>query len=238
MAFSQKNVSDVRAVRDGPEIFVSWTSSAPGRTSFQVYVDRRLAWTGTSQSCYVPAPAGAVGRSAWIEVGTVAPDESITDFSTRLSGPGGTGNRASLSWLGGTYLDATLRDDIRGFRIYGSATAGGPVNYAAPVGVVAAYSGGEITDGFGAGGFAQGGFGRAATSYRWNSGPLGSGTWSFAVVPYDAAGNAQGSPMVVNVVIAAAPRAPVADGNGRRLNFAYAGPATRLATLNWLASPS
>ena len=238
MAFSQASISEVRVVRDGTELFASWTSSATPKTPFQVYVDRRLAWSGTSRSCYLPAPADAAGRSAWIEVGTVAPGESNADFSASLSGPGGSGNRASLTWLGGTYLDPTLRDDIRGYRIYGSAIAGGPVNYAVPLDVVAAYPGGTITDGFGAGGFGQGGFGRAATSYRWSSSPLGTGTWAFAVVPYDAAGNAQGSPMAVNVVIAAAPKAPAADGNGRRVNYSYAGPATRLATLNWLASPN
>ena len=238
MAFTQASITDVRVTRDGPEIFVAWTSTAPGKTPFQVYVNRRLAWSGTSRSCYVPAPADAAGRSAWIEVGTVAPGEVTSDFSASLSGPAGAGNRAALTWLGGTYLDATLRDDVRGFRIYGSATAGGPVNYAAPAGIVAAYPGGAITDGFGGGGFGQGGFGRAATSYLWRSAPLGSGTWSFAVVPYDAAGNTQGLPMTVNVAIAAPPRAPAADGNGRRLTYAYAGPATRLATLNWLASPS
>ena len=238
MSLSQVSISDVRAVRDGAEIFVTWTSPTAWGTLFQVYVDRRLAWSGASRSCYVPAPSDAVGRNAWIEVGTVAPAELRRDLSASLAGPGGGGNRANLTWVGGTYLDSTGRDGVRGFRIYRSVTAGGPVDYTTPLGVVPAYPGGVLADGFGVGGFGLGGFGRAASVYEWSGGPLDSGTWTFAVVPYDLAGNAGGSPMTVNVAIASAPRPPAGDSNGRRLTYTYAGPATRLATLNWLASPS
>ena len=238
MAFAQNFVSDVRAVRDGPEVFVTWSTSSPPGTHFQVYVDRRLAWSGSSRACYVPAPADAIGRNAWIEVGTVAPSEVDRDFSANLAGPGGSGNRVCLTWRGGTYLDATLRDDIRGFRVFRSAIAGGPVDYSAPVGAVVAYPGGVLADGFGVGGFGQGGFGKAAMNYQWYSGPLDTGNWTFAVVPYDAAGNVQGSPTPMNVTILAAPRPPAADANGRRLNYTPANPATRVVTLNWLASPS
>ena len=87
-----------------------------------------------------------------------------------------------MSWAGGTYLDPTGRDDVRGFRIYGSDAPGGPVDYATPLDTVAAYPGGWVSDGFGMGGFGSGGFGRAATTYQWQSDPLAPGVWQFAVV--------------------------------------------------------
>ena len=95
-----------------------------------------------------------------------------------------------------------------------------------------------ITDGFGMGGFGDGGFGRAASSYEWHSGPLASGTWEFAVVPFDRAGNAQGIPQIVSVALRRGPRPPAVDANGVRLSYSYSGPATRLVTLSWPASPS
>ena len=58
-----------------------------------------------------------------------------------------------------------------------------------PLAEICAYPGGILTDGFGLGGYGQGGFGRAASSYAWTSPALKSGTWSFAVVSVDAAGN-------------------------------------------------
>ncbi|GAC1470639.1 MAG: hypothetical protein NVSMB9_15900 [Isosphaeraceae bacterium] len=237
MAFSQANIDDVRVARDGAELFVSWASSSRG-IPFQVYVDRRLAWVGTSNFCNVPVPAQAIGKNAWVEVGTVAPGETNRDFSMSLSGPGGLGDRAQLTWSGGTYLDPTAGDDIRGYRIYRSARAGEPTDYSKSVGAVAAYTGNVIFDGYGLGGFGQGGFGRARSTYRWNSNPLDSGTWTFAVVPYDRAGNVQGVPMTASVAIASSPRPPALDEKGRRLTYSYSGPATRLATLRWLASPS
>ncbi len=238
MAFSQTTISNVRVSRNGPEVFVAWNCSAATGSVFQVYLDRRLSWSGTALSCTVPAPADALGRNAWVEIGTVASAEAHTDFSASLVGPAGQGGRVSLAWLGGTYLDATLRDDIQGFQIFRSASAGGPVDFSTSLGVVAAYPGDVISDGFGVGGFGKGGFGKAATSYQWFGSPLDSGVWSFAVAPYDLAGNVQAAPSVVTVAIATPPRAPAADANGLRLSYSYAGPATAVATLNWLASPS
>jgi hypothetical protein len=238
MAFSQSLISDVSALQDGPEIYVSWTSSAPPGTTFQVYVDRRLTWYGPGTFCHIPIPADSQARNVWIEVGTVGPGEGPRDFSQGLSGPGGTGPRAILTWLGGSYLDPTGHDDVRSFKIYQSSAPGGPVNFGTAVATIAVYPGGTLTDGFGLGGFGSGGFGRAASSYSWTSDPLGSGAWTFAVVPYDHAGNAQGTPGTTSVTIAAAPRPPAGDANGDRLTYSYAGPATRQVALNWLASPS
>lgn len=238
MAFSQASISDVHVRVDGAELFVTWSSTAPPNTTFQVYVDHRLAWYGRSKQCHVPIPSGASGRNTWVEVGTVGPGESSLDYSASLTGPGGPGERAQLSWLGGTYLDPTGQDDVQGFRIYKSAQAGAAVGYSAPVDTVPAYPGGWISDGFGQGGFGQGGFGRAAGLYQWTSGALSTGVWQFAVVPYDRAGNSRGSGQTVSVSIRSAPLPPAPAADGTRLRYTYSGPATRQVTLNWLPSPT
>lgn len=237
MSFSQAMISEVRIVPDGPELHVTWTSSAPSGTVFQVYADRRLIWYGRTRFCRAPIPSGSNGRNIWIEVGTVGPAEQSIDFSASLIGPAGTGDRAILTWLGGSYLDPSGNNDIQGYKIYQSNTPNGPVDFGRIAGTASAYPGGAILDGFGLGGFGQGGFGRAASTYHWVSGSLSSGNWSFAVVPYDRAGNAQASPSIVSVSISAPPLPPAPDVSGKRLNYLYAGPSSRLATLSWQAAP-
>lgn len=238
MAFSQDGIDDVRVVADGPDLFVAWSATLPAGSTFQVYVDRRLAWRGNSKRCHVPTPFGALGRNVWVEVATVGADEPTVDYSSSLSAPGGRSERAQLAWSGGTYLDPTGGDDIQGFRIYQSPAPGAAVGWAAPVDVVAAYPGGWINDGFGKGGCGGAGFGRASTAYRWESSPLSAGTWQFAVIPYDKAGNSRGGGQVASVSINAAPRPPAVVEGGPRLASAYSGPAGRLLAINWLPSPS
>lgn len=238
MPFSQASVSDVRVVADGPELFIAWSSTAPAGSYYQVYADKRLAWSGRSTRCRVPLPAAPSGRNLWIDVGTVAPDEATIDFSSSLPAATGLSTRAKLSWLGGTYLDPTGLDDVRGFFMYGSDAPGGAVDYAAPRATIPAYPGGWVSDGFGLGGFGQGGFGRAATAYGWASGPLASGDWTFAVVPYDAAGNSREPGQVATVTIVEAPLPPAAAADGTLLSYSYAGPTAQTATLTWLPSPS
>jgi hypothetical protein len=238
MAFSQTSISDVAVYLDGAELFITWSSSAPPGTTFQVYVDRQLAWHGISGRCRVPIPAGASDRNTWIEVGTVGPDEPSVDYSSSLGATGGDSDRVQLSWLGGTYLDPSGQDDVRGFRIFRSATAGAPVDLTTAIDTVAAYPGGWISDGFGLWGFGQGGFGRSANLYRWTSGPLSSGVWQFAVIPFDGAGNLRSPGQTLSATIQVAPRPPAMSAGGTRLAYTYSGPTSRQATLNWLASPS
>jgi hypothetical protein len=238
MAFSQTGITNVRVLADGAELFVAWTSTVPAGTTYQVYVDRRLAWYGTSQRCHVPIPAGGVGRNIWVDVGTVDADEPTIDYSSSLAAPGGRTERAQLSWSGGTYLDPTGQDDIQGFQIFQSPAPGSPVDMTSAVDSVIAYPGGWINDGFGKGGFGGGGFGRAATAYDWQSGPLDSGAWQFAVFPFDKAGNLQNTGQSATVTINAAPRPPAPNAAGSRLTLTYTGPATPQLTLNWLPSPS
>jgi hypothetical protein len=238
MAFSQTGISEVRVLADGSDLFVAWSSTLASGTVFQVYVDRRLAWYGTSQRCHVPMPSGEIGSNIWVEIGSVDAREPTVDYSSSLSAPGGRSERAELSWWGGTYLDPTGQDDIQGFQIYQSPSPGTAVDLSTVVDTVIAYPGGWINDGFGKGLFGAGGFGRAATLYEWESGPLISGIWQFAVVPVDKAGNSQTSPSLVSATISAAPRPPAPDSIGNRLNSTYAGPSNPQLTLNWLASPS
>ena len=76
-----------------------------------------------------------------------------------------------------------------------------------PLADITAYPGGIDTSGFGLGGFGSGSLGQAAGTYSWTSDPLDAGTWSFAVRPYDAAGNL-GTAQVTTVMIVAPPREP------------------------------
>jgi hypothetical protein len=238
MAFSQDGIDGVIVLADGPELLIRWRSTALAPTIFQVYVDHRLSWSGTSRGCRVPLPLGADCRNVWVDVGIVTPGEAYIDFSSTLPGPSQRGDSVRISWTGGTYLDTTGSDDLLGFRIYRSKSPGGVVDRSRPVDTVPAYPGGRIVDGFGLGGFGAGGFGRAATNYLWTSTSLPSGIWQFAVVPYDKAGFDRGSGLSFTVNVTTAPRPPAADSSGRRLNYSYSGPITRMVTLTWLASPS
>lgn len=228
--FNQSTITEVKSpVWDGSALLLEWVSTAPDGTVFQVYVDRALAWHGTARWVTLPMPS----TRARVDVGAVGPGEETTDFSSSL--PAAPALRARLSWLGGSYLDATGNDDVAGFRIFGEPAPGAGVDYAKPIDQIAAYPGGLIADGFGLGGFGQGGLGRSASSYAWTSPALGSGTWTFAVASFDAAGNL-GVPSLTSVPISAPPRPPAAYPDGTRLRLSY-DPATRKATLTWQHSP-
>ena len=238
MAFSQDAISGVSLLPDGPDLYIRWTSTVPDPTIFQVYIDHRLAWSGTSRSCRVPLPPGASSRNVWVDVGIVASGEACVDFSSGLPGSSQRGDSVQLAWVGGTYLDPSGGDNLLGFRIYRSLTAGAAVDRSAAVDEVPAYPGGRIGDGFGLGGLGQGGFGRVATNYLWTSGSLSSGIWQFAVVPFDKARIDRGLGISYSVSVTTAPRPPAIGLNGRRLNYEYSGPSTRQVSLRWLASPS
>lgn len=237
MPFSQASVSDVSVDADGPELFVAWSSATAGAIH-QVYVDRRLAWSGRGSRCHVPRPAGSAGRTLWVHVGTVGAGEETEDFSAQLPPTAGLVSRVRLAWMGGTYLDPTGLDDVRGFHVFGSPGPGAPIDASKPIATVPASPGGWAGDGFGLGGFGGGGFGRAATAYSWESDRLATGVWRFAVVPYDEAGNARGPSQGVAVTVTEAPRPPAPLADGSRLSSQYSGPDTRLLTLSWLPSPT
>lgn len=227
MPFDDSVISDISARPFDADLFLSWSSSAPAGTTFQVYADGVLSWHGAELSCVVPLPSHRVR----VDVGAVAAGEGKTDFSAGLTPPPGTGSRARLTWTGGNYLDPD--GSLRGFHIYGEATPGGGIAYGTPLGFVAAYPGGRGTDGFGMGGFGSGGFGSGSGSYSWTSDPLISGTWNFGVKPVGTAGN-EGTATTASVAISVPPAPPAADANGKRLTYTY---LSGTVTLNWLASP-
>ena len=98
--------------------------------------------------------------------------------------PAAPARAVTLQWLGGTYEAA----DLAGFHIYGEPSPGSGIDFTTILATIPAYSAGIITDGFGYGGYGQGGYGAAAGSYSWTSAPLSSGTWHWAVKPFDTAG--------------------------------------------------
>lgn len=230
MAFSQATITEVYppVYRQG-QLWIEWTSSSAAGTWFQVYVARRLAWYGQNRSVSLMVPSDRVR----IDVGTVASGEQATDFSGSL--PSTPSDRAELTWLGGTYLDATGNDDVEGFHVYQSTAAGGAVSYATVITDIKAYSAGVLTDGYGLGGYGQGGYGRSASSYSWTSASLGNGVWTFGIKPYDHAGN-EGTATETSVTITVPPLPPALDSSNKRLEYTY-NSGTHVATLTWLASP-
>ena len=209
MAFDQSLVTDVVPTIVGAELAVSWSSTAPAGTVYQVYLDRELAWSGTATRCVVPYPSGRVR----IDVGAVLAAEAQTSFAASLPSIPGGGQRISITWIGGSYLGLTLE----GFHIYMGSAPGGAVNYSRIVDTVAAYAGGNMS-GFGMGGFGVGGFGLAASNYSWTSRPLARGVWNLAVVPFDLAGN-EGTPQTTTVTLAGPPGPPARGSNGRRVSY-------------------
>jgi hypothetical protein len=231
MPFDQSTITEVLPpVWDGSALQLEWKSTAPAGSVFQVYVARALTWHGTARWVAIPMPSSRVR----IDIGVVGPGEETTDFSGTL--PAAPNDRARLSWLGGSYLDPTGKDNVAGFWVYGEPALGDGIDWTHPLAEIRAYPGGILTDGYGQGGYGQGGFGRAASSYDWTSPALRSGTWSFAIVSFDVAGNA-GTPVLSSVVIQAPPRPPAAFDDGSRLRSTY-NPATRSVTLSWQPSPA
>ena len=238
MAFSQDTIRSVSPPQTrGSQVYVSWSSSSPSGTWFQVYVNQRLAWSGQRLWAWVPVPAGPVR----IDVGAVNADEQLTDFAASL--PPAPSRRVQITWQAGTYKG----QDLAGFRVYGSDAPGGAVDDSVALADITAYPAGIATDGFGLGGFGTGGFGQSAGIYTWTSGPLAAGTWTFAVVPYDTAGN-QGTAQTTTVTVAGPPREPAAfAGTSARLQYALngfgqvgfgcGGLGLPAATLLWNPSP-
>jgi hypothetical protein len=198
MAWSTSSITNVRVERLGADLLLSWSSSAPAGTTHQVYLDGRLAWAGESTRIVIPTPVDLTT----IAVGTVGAGEAYQEFISDAA-TGQPNRRAKITWEGGTFLS----ESIQAFRVYQGTTPGGAVSYTTPVATVQAYAGGIVNDGFGLGWFGGGGFGRAPSSYEWQSPPLAAGTWNFGVKAVDDAG-IEGTAVTSSVVIAAPPLPP------------------------------
>lgn len=226
MPFSQATITSV-----APPVFqngfaiLSWTSSSPAGTWYQIYVDGALVdWTQNTS-----ATVATSDQVESVDIGTVGSGEQMTDFSASIAGF----NRfAELSWLGGTFES----ENIAGFYVYMSSVAGGPISFTKPIATVTAYPQGILLDGFGYGGFGDGGFGASAAAYGWTSEPLTFGLWSFAVKPFDTAGNI-GAGLTTTVQINVPPIEPARFPIGDRLHYTFSS-GSETATLTWEASPS
>ena len=228
MPLDDSAISNVRAARSGTDLLVTWDSTAPAGTIYQVYLDGDPVRHGTGLEARVPFPVHTTGR---VDVFAVGPGESGVDFTATLPPPPWGHSRATLGWDGGTYLG----DDIASYRVYSSAAPGGAVDLTAPVAVVTAYDQGVVDDGFGQGGFGGGGFGLAASSYSWRSDPLAPGVWSFQVHAVDDAGN-ESTAAAATVTVAGPPGPPALGPGGVRVTGAY-DKATGRVTLSWNPPP-
>lgn len=227
--FDPTVIVDLRAYMDATALHVTWKTTAPAGTWYQVYVNGRLAWEGTDRYVDVPYPSTA-GARVLIDVGSVGFANRGVDYSGTF---GHAGNRARLSWYGGRYLDRNLR----GFNVYGSPGANLPVSLTNKIAYVDAAPGGVWRDGYGRGGYGRGGYGHAEIGYQWTSAVLTSGDWQFAVAGVDAAGNVDPSPPVITQTIATPPSGPVPRADGKRLWVESFDPATGTYTLGWTPPP-
>ena len=210
MPFSQSTITQVYPpqVRGG-QVYLSWATSSAADNWWQVYVNQQLAWSGLRLWTWVPIPSGPVR----IDIGTVDAGEEYVSFASAL--PSAPTRRARLTWQSGTYKGT----DLAGFHIYGADKPGGAIDYTTILADIAAYPAGIVTDGYGFGGFGARSFGQSASSYSFTSEPLSAGSWSFAVVPFDLAGNS-GSAMTTAITIVAPPRTPAPfAGTTNRLQY-------------------
>lgn len=226
MAFSESTITNASWRSIDGDIVITWTSSSPEGTTFQVYLNRSLVWHGQARTCTLPPTAS--GTLATIDIGTVAVGEDLLDFSSSLPSTLGTGTRIKITWQGGTYEAI----DLKAFNIYAGLTPGGSVSYTTPLATVTAYPGGIITDGFGQGGFGRGGFGRSSANWTWISVPMARGTWNVAVKPLDTAGN-EGTAVTGSVTITGPPDPLPRFTDGKRLHYTYNLSGPRQVTLAW-----
>lgn len=212
----------------GSEYLIAWTTTSPPSTWWQVYVGRVLSWVGQRTSVMIPIP----GDLQQIDIGWTDPGDEYVDYSSEL--PPIPSVYATLTWCGGTFESP----EIAGFNVCQSTVAGGAINYAAPVATITAYPAGIYTDGFGLGGFGWGGFGESSSNYTWTSLALTTGSWNFAIVPFDTAGNS-GTPATTSVAIFAPPLEPgfLPGSTIERIEYTYSA-STQIAVLTWGASPS
>jgi hypothetical protein len=228
VAFSTATItSGPTPTADGPNTIVSWTSSSPDGTLFQLYVNGRLTWHGPQHWTVLPTASYRV----YYQVGTVDFDEGDTDFSSSLPAIPGAGNRAFLTWNGGYWEGA----DIAGFHVYAGTTPGGAVSYTTPVAFVPIGIPGLSVGGYGEGPYGTTPYGSGSQKYEWTSDPLTNGTWHFGVKPIDSAGN-EGTTLEVSGTITGEPATVPPNSSGLKLTYTY-NATTHVATLNWLASP-
>src|ERR1035438_3049458 len=192
MGFSQSTMTSIAPPKySGGTLYLSWTSTSPSGTWYQVYIDQVLSWWGQGISARLPIPGVSPVR---LDIGTVLAGDEQTNYASSL--PGAPSRFAELSWIGGSFESP----NIAGFYVYGSDLPNGPIDYGSPVATITAYPGGISMDGFGLGGFGLGSYGYSSSAFSWVSDPLAAGIWKYSVVPYDQSGNS-GTPSLTSITI-------------------------------------
>src|SRR5438045_3886833 len=102
------NISAVTVTEGGGDARLRWASTDPPQAVFQVYIDGIRVWSGTAKSVLLPLPARAPGQRHRVNILAVDPSDAGTDFSGLLDPPAGGGDRATLFWYGGRFLDSGL----------------------------------------------------------------------------------------------------------------------------------
>lgn len=223
--FDTSSITSVNPlVYSNGEVGISWVSTAPSGTFYQVYENNNLVYVGQRTYCWIPIPEGLT----YYTIGTVGAANQNVSYAASL--PPIPRTRALLKWAGGTFEGA----DLDSFLVYGSPV-NGSVSYTTPLATITAYPQSAISDGYGDGGYGDGGFGEAASYYQWESESLKTGTWSFAVVPVDHAGN-HGTAQTASIYILAPPGEPSVLTRTSRVTYTYSS-VTQRAVLTWGASP-
>lgn len=211
MPLNTSVIDEVSYSAYGASLKLAWVSTADAGGMYQVYAGRSLQWHGTALTATIPMPQAGTR----ITIGAVGPNEGTVDFSSML--PPIPASRADLTWTESSFSAS----DLMGFRVYGEATPGGGIDYTNALADVQAFAGGftpaDSTE----------------ASWTWTSEPYKTGTWSFAVTPYDEVGN-EGDPMTVSVLLTSPP-AEVPIVSGSRLTRAYS-QTNKQITIGWAAS--
>lgn len=219
---TQANISDIRVSQTVGDFRVSWESSDPPGTWFQVYLNGRLAWSGSEQVADVASPI--VGRRIALDVLAVDRQDAAKDLSSYLA-----------TRLDCAYLQWADVGDADRYDIYcGTAPGDTTPDYTTPVGSVPARPFGMVLGGWGVGTWGGGFWGTGSTLYRWSSAPLAGGDWTFGVKAVDAAG-ISGPAVEETVTITAPPSAPPVSAAGLFLTGVYDA-LTATLVLTWQPS--
>jgi hypothetical protein len=223
--FSEAGIVSPTVRVDDTDLIVSWSvdpAIVPDGSFFQVYVNKRLMWSGPEHVAVLPG-LNVAGQAALFHVGTVAEGNRLASYAAALNSMPGSGNRALLTWYGGGW-----ETEVTQYLIFGSKLPNAVIDWVNPCAAIRS----EGPAGFGRGPFGLGPFGYGARRYRWTSGPLASGRWSFAVMPATAAGTRSADYTSVQVDIIAPPAGPKAV-NGKKVWISNFDQTTGIYIVQW-----
>jgi hypothetical protein len=223
--FSEAGILNPAVRVDDADLIVSWSvdpAIVPDDSFFQVYVNKKLVWSGAETVAVLPG-LNVAGRSVLFHVGTIAEGNRLVSYTSTLDNIPGTGNRALLAWYGGGWEPGVTQ-----YLIFGSRDPDTEIDLTNPLAVVRS----EGAAGFGRGPFGLGMFGYGARRYRWVSGPLASGHWLFAVIPATASGIRAAAYDLLAVDIVAPPTGPK-PVNGKKVWISSFDQATGTYVIQW-----